>query len=214
MRKTGPPENRRKTGKKNPVPASASTQFQPGSGNPGGRPRTAPLSAACRELLNAPVPNDPQARTYAQVIAAKLAKKAMRGDVESARELANRAEGKRVSHSKSGLKTLLLTTPRSKDGPAARCKLTPRAGLSLIGSSPQMKKQTEQDLLRRARARGLLQHRDRDGRQATLRFSLSVAWDLLMVEKRRILNLRRRNSSSPALQRKRRRVSSAAPMNR
>ena len=95
MRKTGPPENRRKTGKNNPVPASASTQFQPGqSGNPGGRPRTAPLSAACRELLNAPVPNDPQARTYAQVIAAKLAKKAMRGDVESARELANRAEGK------------------------------------------------------------------------------------------------------------------------
>jgi hypothetical protein len=95
MRGTRTPQNRRKTGKKNPVPRSESTQWKPGqSGNPGGRPRTAPLSQACRELLNAPVPNDPQARTYAQVIAAQLAKKAMRGDVEASRELANRAEGK------------------------------------------------------------------------------------------------------------------------
>lgn len=95
MRKTGPPENRRKAGRNNPVPRGESTQWKPGqSGNPGGRPKSAPLSQACRDLLNSPVPNDSAHRTYAQVIAAKLAKKAMRGDVESARELANRAEGK------------------------------------------------------------------------------------------------------------------------
>lgn len=95
MRNACAPDNRRKTGKKNPIPRSEATRFKPGvCPNPGGRPRTAPLSQACRELLNASVPNDPQARTYAQVIAAKLAKKAMRGDVGAAKELADRAEGR------------------------------------------------------------------------------------------------------------------------
>lgn len=95
MRKTGPPENRRGTGRNNPVPRSEATQWKPGqSGNPGGRPKSAPLAEACRELLNSPKPGDRLHRTYAQIIAAKLAAKAMRGDVESARELANRAEGK------------------------------------------------------------------------------------------------------------------------
>jgi hypothetical protein len=62
--------------------------------NPDGRPKSAPLSQAARELLNSPVPNDPEGRTYAELIVWKLAKKALRGDVRAARELADRAEGK------------------------------------------------------------------------------------------------------------------------
>jgi hypothetical protein len=42
----------------------------------GGRPKSAPLSHACRELLAAPVPDDPEGRTYAEAIAEKLAQKA------------------------------------------------------------------------------------------------------------------------------------------
>ncbi len=67
------PENRHKTGK---VRSDLATRFRSGqSGNPGGRPKSAPLSHACRDLLAAPVPNDRQGRTYAEVIA--LAQKAM-----------------------------------------------------------------------------------------------------------------------------------------
>ena len=64
------------------------------SGNPGGRPKLAPLSHACRELLVAPVPDDPEGRTYAEAIAKKLAQKALAGDIRAAQELADRAEGK------------------------------------------------------------------------------------------------------------------------
>jgi len=89
------PENRRKTGRNNPVPRSEPTRWKPGqSGNPGGRPKSAPLSQAARELLNSPVPNDSEGRTYAQLVVWKLAKQALRGDVAAARELGDRAEGK------------------------------------------------------------------------------------------------------------------------
>ena len=54
----------------------------------------APLSHACRELLAAPVPNDPEGRTYAEAIAKTLAEKALAGDIRAAQELADRAEGK------------------------------------------------------------------------------------------------------------------------
>ena len=47
--------------------------FLPGtSGNPEGRPKTAALSAACRDKLAHLVPDDPHGRTYAQVIADRL----------------------------------------------------------------------------------------------------------------------------------------------
>ena len=53
MRRT--PENRRKTGGDNPVSGNEATRWKPGqSGNPGGRPKTAPLSQACREVLARP----------------------------------------------------------------------------------------------------------------------------------------------------------------
>ena len=70
-------------------------RWKPGqSGNPGGRPKGAPLSQACRALLGQPVPGDPEGRTYAQLIAQTLAEKALRGDIRAAQELADRAEGR------------------------------------------------------------------------------------------------------------------------
>jgi hypothetical protein len=45
-------------------------------------------------LLALPVSGDAEGRTYAQMIAAKLAEKAIAGDIAAARELADRAEGK------------------------------------------------------------------------------------------------------------------------
>jgi hypothetical protein len=87
------PENRRKAG--TAVPNSEATRWKPGqSGNPGGRPKTALLSHACRELLAAPLPNDPQGRTYAEAIAETLGQKAIAGDIRAAQEIADRAEGK------------------------------------------------------------------------------------------------------------------------
>ena len=89
-----PPENRRETGRK-PVPGGEATRFKAGqSGNPGGRPKTAPLSHAYREKLAALVPEDPQGRTYAQAIADTLAERALAGDIRAAQELADRAEGR------------------------------------------------------------------------------------------------------------------------
>lgn len=88
------PENRRKTGKE--VRGGEATRWKKGdpSPNPGGRPKTAPLSQACRELLAQPVPNDPEDRTYAEAIAQTLAEKALAGDIRAAQEIADRAEGR------------------------------------------------------------------------------------------------------------------------
>lgn len=69
--------------------------WMPGkSGNPNGRPKKAPMADASREILLALAPGDPQGRTYAQVIAERLAMMARNGDVEAFRALADRAEGK------------------------------------------------------------------------------------------------------------------------
>ncbi len=74
------------------------------SGNPGGRPKSKALSHAYRDRLEQVVPGDPEERTYAEKIAEVLAGLALKGNVEAARELANRAEGKApqsiaISHS-------------------------------------------------------------------------------------------------------------------
>jgi Family of unknown function (DUF5681) len=70
-------------------------QFKAGqSGNPGGRPKLAPISQACRELLNRPVPGDTAGRTYAEAIAQTLAEKALAGDIRAVQEIADRAEGR------------------------------------------------------------------------------------------------------------------------
>ena len=88
------PQNRDKTGL---VEAGKPYSFKAGvSGNPGGRPRRKPLSDAYREALEQVSPDDPQGRTYAQIIAERLIHSAMRGNVQAARELADRAEGRTV----------------------------------------------------------------------------------------------------------------------
>lgn len=90
------PQNRRKTGAQNPIAGNEATRWQKGcpSPNPGGRPKAAPLSRACRELLAQAVPGDSNNRTYAEAIAQTLAEKALSGDIRAAQELADRAEGK------------------------------------------------------------------------------------------------------------------------
>jgi hypothetical protein len=45
-------------------------------------------------LLARPIPDDPEGRTYAEVIAEALAEKAVAGDIRAAQELADRAEGR------------------------------------------------------------------------------------------------------------------------
>jgi hypothetical protein len=64
------------------------------SGNPKGRPKSITLSEAYRKQLAQPFPDDPQGRTYAEVIAEKLVMNAATGEVGSAREIADRTEGK------------------------------------------------------------------------------------------------------------------------
>jgi Family of unknown function (DUF5681) len=64
------------------------------SGNPGGRPRTAPIAELLRELLEKLCPGDKQNRTCAHKIAEAMLKRACQGDVRAAREVADRTEGR------------------------------------------------------------------------------------------------------------------------
>jgi hypothetical protein len=68
--------------------------FPPGvSGNPGGRPRYATISRACREELDKV--DEKTGLTGAQLIARALVREAVRGNVWAARELREVTEGKR-----------------------------------------------------------------------------------------------------------------------
>src|SRR5262245_20095328 len=88
------PENGRKTAEANLARGEA-FRFKPGqSGNPGGRPRTAKLSEASRAKLASLIPGDLEGRTYAEGIADRLARPAIKGDIRAAQELADRAEGR------------------------------------------------------------------------------------------------------------------------
>jgi len=64
------------------------------SGNPGGRPKKTAITDAFRAVLERSVPNDPQKRTYAELIAEATARQAIRGNVQAVREIADRTEGK------------------------------------------------------------------------------------------------------------------------
>ncbi len=69
-------------------------RFKPGaSGNPKGRPKLTLLSEAIRAQLAVTVPNADE-RTYAEVIAEKLCTEAAAGNVNAAREIADRTEGR------------------------------------------------------------------------------------------------------------------------
>ncbi len=71
------------------------TAFKPGqSGNPAGRPKSITLSEAFRRQLSQPMPDDPEGRTFAEVIAERTCVAASGGDVSAAREIADRTEGK------------------------------------------------------------------------------------------------------------------------
>ena len=63
-------------------------------GNPKGRPKSQTLGEAYRKALAEPVPNDPEGRTFAEVIAAIICKSAIAGNINAAREIADRTEVK------------------------------------------------------------------------------------------------------------------------
>ena len=87
-------ENRRRTGDGG-VPGGEAHRWKPGqSGNPGGRPKTASLSQACRAVLDKIVPGDREKCTYAQAIAERLADLAVKGHLGAVRELGDRTEGR------------------------------------------------------------------------------------------------------------------------
>ena len=64
------------------------------SGNPKGRPKGISLSEAYRRVLAEVDESDPQRRTFAEILAEQMIGKAKRGDVQAAREIADRVEGK------------------------------------------------------------------------------------------------------------------------
>ncbi len=64
------------------------------SGNPLGRPKSKSLSNAYRNKLEELVPNDPEKRTWAELIAEAQVRDAVRGNVQAAREIADRTEGR------------------------------------------------------------------------------------------------------------------------
>lgn len=87
------PENRERTGKVGRGRPPAHTRWKPGqSGNPGGRPKTAHLAQAYREALESLDPKTQ--RSVAEVIAMAIIRRALKGDVKAAQEIADRTEGK------------------------------------------------------------------------------------------------------------------------
>ncbi len=73
---------------------SIGKKFPPGSsGNPSGRPRLTKLTESLREQLAEAMPNAPE-RTVAEAIARTLIREAISGNVQAAREIADRTEGK------------------------------------------------------------------------------------------------------------------------
>lgn len=55
--------------------------------------RREPITEALLKLAAQKVPGDPRGRTYAEVLAERLLKAALRGNVAAFREIANRVEG-------------------------------------------------------------------------------------------------------------------------
>jgi hypothetical protein len=90
------PENKQKTGFRGPNPdVGKPYRWKKGqSGNPSGRPKSKTLSDAYRNKLEEPVPNDPEKRTWAELIAEAQVRDAVRGNVQAAREIADRTEGR------------------------------------------------------------------------------------------------------------------------
>lgn len=64
------------------------------SGNPSGRPKSKTLSDAYKNKLEELVPNDAEGRTWAELIAEGQIRDAVKGNVQAAREIADRTEGR------------------------------------------------------------------------------------------------------------------------
>jgi hypothetical protein len=64
------------------------------SGNPSGRPKSKLLSDAYKNKLEELVPNDAEGRTWAELIAEGQVRDAVKGNVQAAREIADRTEGR------------------------------------------------------------------------------------------------------------------------
>ncbi len=91
MRKTGA-----KQAQKNKFPPgnNLGKKFPKGeSGNRNGRPKLTKLTEALREQLAEEMPNAPE-RTIAEAISRALIREALKGNVQAAREIADRTEGK------------------------------------------------------------------------------------------------------------------------
>jgi Family of unknown function (DUF5681) len=88
-------EKNRRSGRFRPGQSgNPATQFKPGqSGNPAGRPKTS-LTADLRKVLGTVVPDDPQGRTYNELIAHQICERAAKGDVRATTLVWERLEGK------------------------------------------------------------------------------------------------------------------------
>jgi hypothetical protein len=64
------------------------------SGNPSGRPKSKLISDAYRQRLGDMVPNDPQERTWAELIAEGQIRAAAKGKTPAAAEICDRTEGR------------------------------------------------------------------------------------------------------------------------
>jgi hypothetical protein len=71
------------------------------SPNPAGRPRKTMLTDALRDVLAQPFPGDGQRRTFAEVIARRIATEAARGNLRAVAEIADRTEGRTRLESES-----------------------------------------------------------------------------------------------------------------
>jgi hypothetical protein len=93
------PENRRKRGGIDPKIGRA-TQFKPGqSGNPGGRPKTLPITEHLREVLSRL--DKKTGKEIALLMAEKAVDLAKNGSIHHLREIADRVEGKPVQRTKN-----------------------------------------------------------------------------------------------------------------
>jgi hypothetical protein len=90
-RKSG---NRRETGNPEIAEAGKATRFQPGqSGNPSGRPKDL-VTRELRELMLRQCSLDKKKRSWGEVIAEAIGRKARNGDVRAFEAIADRTDGK------------------------------------------------------------------------------------------------------------------------
>ena len=74
----------------------AATRWQKGccSPNPAGRPKRSLLTDAFRDILAQPFPGDRNGKTFAEVIALRVAKEAAKGNIRAVTELVGCTEGR------------------------------------------------------------------------------------------------------------------------